>query len=425
MHGANLRRHRLNRMIGLARVYRGWNSNELRDALGRDAGRLASGSGNPKLDLVARVADALEWDIGEVAESIWDASDETPLEVNDHESFASLDAQAQRLHRESSYPEMEAVGKAMRRIARNGTERAVAANRLAGAYDGMGRFPRVLQCVREGLAERGVRDEIRLMLSVNLAGAYYALWNLHEARAIATSVIESLAARAGNTRMQRVAYAFAHGLRGQCARRLLSECDSPQMCTQLAREAESDLECASQRYAELADQYGDAQYAGLAHTSEGALLEVRAASGAILPIDAIASIVQRLDSAIDLDKAPCADLLESCGWWSVFGANIALRAGERTVIHVSERSELERALAICTNKAAEIAEHLDLWPLRERAFTLEWFRRQQSAGELPVECNAWVLDADDVRVLVGTMGRFPLFRATGWEILDQAMLTVD
>jgi hypothetical protein len=117
--------------------------------------------------------------------------------------------------------------------------------------------------------------------------------------------------------------------------------------------------------------------------------------------------------------------LESCGWWSVFGANIALRAGERTVIHVSERSELELALAICTNKAAEIAEHLDLWPLRERAFTLEWFRRQQSAGELPVECNAWVLDADDVRVLVGTMGRFPLFRATGWEILDQAMLTVD
>ncbi len=425
MHGANLRRHRLNRMIGLAKVYRGWNSNELRDALGRDAGRLAVGSGNPKLDLVARVADALEWDVGEVAESIWDASDETPLEVNYDESFATLDAEAQRLHRESSYREMETVGRAMRRMARTSTERAVAANRLAGAYDGMGRFPRVLQCVREGLAERGVRDEIRLMLSVNLAGAYYALWNLHEARAIATSVIESLSVRAGNTRLQRVAFAFAHGLRGQCARRLLSASDSPQMCARLAREAESDLELAAGRYTELAKQYGDAQYVGLAHTSEGALLEVRAASGAILPIDAIASIVQRLDTAIDVDGAPCADLLESCGWWSVFGANIALRANERAVMRASERSELERALAICTNKAAEIAEHLNLWPLRERAFTLEWFRRQQSAGELPVECNAWVLDADDVRVLVGTMGRFPLFRATGWEILDQATLVVD
>ncbi len=37
----------------------------------------------------------------------------------------------------------------------------------------------------------------------------------------------------------------------------------------------------------------------------------------------------------------------------------------------------------------------------------------QSAAE-----RDWRLDAQDVRVLAGTMGRFPGFRRTGWRILD-------
>ena len=115
-------------------------------------------------------------------------------------------------------------------------------------------------------------------------------------------------------------------------------------------------------------------------------------------------------------------LIESCGWWSVFGANIAMRAGDADAEEFAERSGLDQALAICTNKAAEIAEHLDHWPMRERAFTLEWFRRQTIGRLDPSECAAWTLDSEDVRVLVGTMGRFPLFRATGWAILDRAVL---
>jgi hypothetical protein len=86
----------------------------------------------------------------------------------------------------------------------------------------------------------------------------------------------------------------------------------------------------------------------------------------------------------------------------------------------AERGDLEQAIAICTNKAAEIAEHLDLWPMRERAFTLEWFRRQQVVRTRPEELATWTLDTDDVRVLVGTMGRFPLFRPMGWAILHHA-----
>jgi hypothetical protein len=117
-------------------------------------------------------------------------------------------------------------------------------------------------------------------------------------------------------------------------------------------------------------------------------------------------------------------LLESWGWWSVFGANIAMRADREAARAAgacgAERSDLEQAIAICTNKAAEIADHLDLWPMRERAFTLEWFRRQQVVRTRPEELATWTLDTDDVRVLVGTMGRFPLFRPMGWAILHHA-----
>ena len=64
-----LRRNRIDRMIALAQAYRGWTSGELCEALGREPRRAAPGSGNPKLDLIARLADALDWEVGEVAEA--------------------------------------------------------------------------------------------------------------------------------------------------------------------------------------------------------------------------------------------------------------------------------------------------------------------------------------------------------------------
>lgn len=85
---------------------------------------------------------------------------------------------------------------------------------------------------------------------------------------------------------------------------------------------------------------------------------------------------------------------------------------------------------MCTNKALEIGESLGHWPLRERAFTLEWFRRQfspQAPRERRAACShcaaAWTLDRDDLRALVGAMGRFPFFRPTGWAIIDAATIT--
>ena len=33
-----------------------------------------------------------------------------------------------------------------------------------------------------------------------------------------------------------------------------------------------------------------------------------------------------------------------------------------------------------------------------------------------------VIDNDDVRIITGTMGRFPSFRPTGWRILETAQI---
>jgi hypothetical protein len=126
-----------------------------------------------------------------------------------------------------------------------------------------------------------------------------------------------------------------------------------------------------------------------------------------------ATVLERLEEAEDLDDVPGGDWLESYGWWAVSGCTIAMRHLEGHAFH--------RLMAVCTNKALEIADRLDHWSLRERAFTMERFRRtriEQTTGHQP----EWVLDDEDVRILIGTMGRFPHFRQAGWHMLDSAQL---
>ncbi len=78
-------------------------------------------------------------------------------------------------------------------------------------------------------------------------------------------------------------------------------------------------------------------------------------------------------------------------------------------------------MAILTNKALEIAERIGNWGLRERAFTLEHFRRQR-AEDPTKDDHEWILDEEEVRTITGTMGRFPGFRRVGWHILESSRI---
>jgi hypothetical protein len=461
-----VRRNRMERMIALARNYRGWSVGRMNGALGRESRRAIPVSGNPKLDLVARLAQILEWDFGDVAQAVWgddDASDHVgdaaggaaASNASDGASsrstlsFAALDMQAQAEHRSGDVDGMKRTAFAMRAVARNGHERAVAANRLAGAYDARGRYTRVLECVREGLGEHGVGADVRLMLRVNLAAANHALWNLDESRAIATSLLADPSVEAPRNRLQRVARAFCHVLRGHGDRRAMLDARDDGAFKALGTSAHRELARAKELYEELAHEFGDSQYVGLADAATGGIIEVRAAIGEMDVADAIEQVVARLERAVEAEEAGIREapaVREAAGWWSLFGANIAVRAASQQRIGTrrgeSAEDEFERTLAICTNKASEVAEELDHWPMRERTFTLEWIRRDRAREDERRSARArrldrstasmrseptherceWTLDEEDLRNLVGAMGRFPFFRPTGWRILDRATI---
>jgi hypothetical protein len=78
-------------------------------------------------------------------------------------------------------------------------------------------------------------------------------------------------------------------------------------------------------------------------------------------------------------------------------------------------------MAVFTNKAAEVAERVDSWTLRERAFSLEHLRRERASDEAGIE-HEWLLDRDELRMIAGAVGRFPCFRDIGMDILGAARI---
>ena len=394
--------------MDLARVYRGWSRQELASNLGRDLSKVVPDSGNPKLDLVVALAEALDWSVGDVAQCVWDEPMQLPPCGLD---FAALDAQAMEAHRAGDWRRLVAGGAMLLRAASTPAERARALNRISGGHDGLGRHGKSLECIREALSLAPLTPGLELMLRVNLCGAHYSLWHVAEARAAARELVEQFEARAPEGRLERVAQAFALMYRGQCARRAIAA--MPDTAKRNATEARADLERAGTLFSKLAREFGDDSYGGVANTCRGALMEVDCALGTLDPVDAVATITEALGGVEDPQLAPPGDWLESYGWWCIFGCNIAVRYLQDPQFH--------RAMAIFTNKAVEIADRLDNWSLRERAFSLEQARRDRLQKSTGFDAE-WVLDEDEVRTITGTMGRFPSFRETGWKILTEARI---
>jgi hypothetical protein len=257
----------------------------------------------------------------------------------------------------------------------------------------------------------GCRDiDVQSMLQANLANAHYTLWHLLEARTVARDLIERLDHDADRGEATRVALALAHYVRGNVARRQLD--DETTDRSEIAQESADHLRRSIALHLDLAADFASPAYEGVANTARGGLLEVEVAMGVVEPREAIDRILAGIERVIDPATASLpGDLLESWGWWSIFGCNIALRHLDQATMH--------RPMAILTNKATEIANVLGNWALRERAFTLENFRRQRIADLTGMQPD-WFLDEEEIRTISGTMGRFPGFREVGWRILDAA-----
>jgi hypothetical protein len=407
MQAREARREILNRFIDLARVYRGWSKTQLAEALGRDPSKLIPDSGNPKLDLVVALANVLDWPVGDVAEAVWIDEDDPGLAAPG-EGFDALDRTARDAHRAGDYQHLVQIARQMHERAQTPNERAVACNREAGGWDGLGRYTRVLDVLQRGLQESPIKTDLRLMLSANVANAHYTLWHLLEARATARDLVEQFACAPPANRLQQVTQAFAHYVRGNASRRLIAF--EPPRAREHAEAADADLRRAGELYESLCSEYEDDSYGGVASTCRGGLIEVAVELGDQTAEEAVEEIRRTLECGRSVLRG---DWLESRGWWSIFGANIALR-------HLAGRP-LHRHVGFFTSRALEVADELDNWAMRERAFTVERFRRKRVADETGFEPD-WVMDDDHLRVLAGTMSRFPAFREPGWDILRSARL---
>lgn len=412
MNGNARKRERLERLLDLAQVYRGWNRKELAGALGRDPTKLVPGSGNPKLDLVMHLADALDWSIGDVSECLLN---EEALEqrvdrmsLDSQTTFDNIDAMALGCHKSGDYSSMAKHADMAYEIAETPTERALACIRSFGAWDGLGRYSKSLEAAQRGLMESPIEDEIRRALQSNLSNAYYTLWHLVEARATSAELIENYQRKAPTTTWDRCSEAFAYYVLGNTHRRLIGA--EP---VHAARHADVTIQTLDRCRTLCQDLSSEASYwEAVARTATGGLLEAEVITGKRDARSALADITDALGSAIDLDEYTNADSIESHGWWCIYGCNIAIR-------HISDDKDLQRYMALFTNKADEIANKLDNWSMRERVFSMQYQGHRRFVGwtgqEIPM-----TIDSEDIKMITGTMGRFPRFRKTGWNILQSA-----
>lgn len=404
--GIKLRKSRLEQLLELAQTYRGKTRRELAQLLGRDPTKLVPSSGSPKIELVIFIAEMLDWTVDEVARWLCDG-EEKVVKKRSRTSFEKLDEKSKQLHRSGEYQKMVETSQAALQVAKTSENKARAYNRLAGGYDGLGRFNKVLSASQAGLREHPISTSLRLLLQTTAANAHYTLWELDEAQGMAQRVVDVYKENAPKTNRDLVAQAHAWFVLGQSQRRMLDIDPENAVCH--AESSRRSLTEAAELYESAARNIHDS-FGGIANTCRGGLVEVDVIIGRHDAREALAIVVDGLTPVVDVKKVKKGDWLESYGWWCIFGCNIVLR-------HISDEKDLQRYMALFTNKADEIADRLNHWAMRERVFSMQFEGRNRLVGwtgqDIPV-----VIDKDDIRLITGTMGRFPQFKETGWSLLN-------
>ncbi|MEM8835013.1 MAG: hypothetical protein AAGD00_04245 [Planctomycetota bacterium] len=403
------RRARLENLLHLARVSRGISRAKLARSLGRDPTKILPDSGNPKIDYVVKLAEVLEWPVGDVVDAIWKGHSPTqdPAPATD-ESFESLNRLLLDAIGGGRFREAVGIAQRMFSVARTAEERAHACVREAAGWDGLGRYAKVEDAARRGLGQSGMSLRLRLVLQATLANAQYALWDLVPALGTCEVLARWYEENPPERRREFKRVAYVRYVRGNTLRRLAAT--EPERAELHAAAAKRDLEYAADLYTSLAEELGEPALEALAHTCRGGLIELETMIGTRGPEEAVEEIVGVIEGA-DLSESAHGDWIESIGWWCVFGSSIALR-------HLEGRA-LQRAVQCLVNRGLEVAERADQWALRERLFSLQFqlHRTVEEATGLDLQLS---LDDRTRANITGAMGRFPRFSETGWHMLETA-----
>ena len=413
--GTEHQRDKLLQLFELARIARGWTRVQLADALGRDPSRLIPKSGNPKLDVVVKLARVLEWPVGDVVEALHDDTwDDVDLVVGAGVD-RSLDDQmagktpdelyelASELNSTGRHQDCVVVARRIRSIATDAQRLGEAFAAESVSWISTGRYVQGLEAANAGLSVSDLPSWVRHNLMMNLAHSLYFLWRLPLALSLCDLILSDLAKIEGqlnkaalNTKI------ITTVLRGQVHRRLVAV----QGCEHIGL-ARTDLESGLRMCTTHETEIPQGHLKARAMECSSALLEVAVLEDDSKASESTAKLLSLLDHASSLDHVP-AEECEALGWSCIYGCNIAL-----TALHGSER---QRAFAIFSNKVLEIADHLDHWAFRERVYCLQSLVHQQVRAETGYDIPMSI-DDQEKAVIVATMSRFPQFRTTGWDLL--------
>lgn len=403
------RKRRLHSLIDLARVSRGWSRAQLASALGRDPTKIYPDSGNPKADFIMKLAEVLEWPVGDVMETVWGQSavdEATPGEV---EKYEDLYARARAAHLAGKYQQMVDDSRRMYEVAQSEERKAFACAMEYSGWDGLGRYMQGVEAARRGLAHTPISATTRNILRADLANAWYSLWDLTPALGTAEVLASWYESNPPTKPVDWKRPAFVYYVRGNTHRRLIAL--EPELKQAHCEAAKRDLLKSAEMYTRLSNELGDPSLAGIANTCRGGIMEVDVETGERSPEAVLAEL---MEGVVGLDQNPnkaIGDWRESYGWWAIFASNVALR--------YTKGRALQTSMSTLLAKTLEIADSLNNWAMRERVFTLQFALHRQlseSSGlDLPL-----TIDEEDRSLITATMGRFPVFRNVGWRILETA-----
>jgi len=406
------KREHLEQLLALAKNYRGWSGRELAKALERDPHNLVPDGGVPRLDLVLRLSEVLDWPVETVVDDLCQGARvmrdvEPDDEATCAEQAAALSRESWLAIRSGRYAEgLELAAKAR--------TKARTAEQIEYTYlleywgnENQGRYSEAMVAAREGLKSVRLDAPNGRWMRGYLANSHFHLGNIHESLGICTQLLEEIGA-APDASTDRPLQAMLLALRGQC-RRVLATQAHPVDRT-LAELALADL---TRSELIFKDQAGRRQVAtdlvgaALCHA---AIVEVRTILELMDPESAVEELLGVLDAPVP-DPSIGAEWQIAVGWTCVHGCNVILR-------HLLGAADSERRMAVFTNKADECATATGNWALRERVWTIEHLRRREIEVSDSAE-DRWVLDKEDIATLTGAMGRFPALRLVGWQILSK------
>ena len=169
-------RNRLRSLVEFAQLYRGWTGREAAAFLRRDVHNVVPGSGVPKVDLLLRLARALDWPASVVLDEVCgDAAAAKGPAAAGAGGFDDLNQLAYAAFADGRFEELIALARSMSVAANSPDERATACLREHGGWDGLGRYEQAVASLQRGLAEVEVNEELKLRLRAILSSALLAL----------------------------------------------------------------------------------------------------------------------------------------------------------------------------------------------------------------------------------------------------------